>query len=205
MRRSSWRNALVLLGCAAIPSIPSGLWAQAGPLAPLGSFWVTPYLGLGFQAKYYDGVVRFSDGDVDLLSIGSASGLLFGAQVGYRFRKALTLHVNVATSSPDAQYVENGSLRPDVNLQTTQLEAGALYDLGTFPVAGKIAPILLGGGVSFTFHSVGRFVWDGRFVEPRTTSVGVHGLIGLDIPIAPKLSLRGPSAGLRCRWAACRY
>ncbi len=51
-----------------------------------------------------------------------------------------------STSTPEATYVEDNDVRPDVDLRTTQLELGLLYDLSTFPVAGKIAPFMIGGG-----------------------------------------------------------
>lgn len=193
MRQIRW-NSIALLGCAAL-FLPGPAFAQARRamrvLEPLGQFWVTPYLGVGFQNRYYDGVVRFSDGSTKFLTIDPGTDIVFGAQVGYRFRRAWTLYGNVATSSPDAGYVENLNLRPDVGLRTTQVEGGVLYDLRTFPVGGKIAPFSIGGGLSLTVHSLHRFTWDGNFIEPSTTSVGVHGLAALDIPLAPKLSLRG--------------
>lgn len=178
---------------ALIAGVVAGVLAfdTAAAQATRPSLWVTPYLGIGVQGEYYDGVVQFSDGGTDLLRIDPGTGLVIGAQLGYRFRPALTLHVNVATSSPDADYVEDGTLRPDVELETTQLEAGLLYDLGSFPVAGAIAPLFIGGGLSLTFHSVDRFSWDGNVVQPSTTSIGVHGLIGLDVPVGPRVSVRG--------------
>jgi hypothetical protein len=159
----------------------------------LGSFWVTGYVGLGFQGKYYDGLVRFSDGSVDRLTIDPGSATVYGAALGYRFRPLWSLNLAVATSSPDAQYVEGTTLRPNVGLRTTQLDAGILYDLSQFPVSGKIAPFAVGGGLTLTFHSVNRFTWGGKVIEPNTTSVGVHGLAILDVPLAPNVSLRGQS------------
>lgn len=185
------RNTFVILGCVGALLLPSSAGAQSTPLSPIGSFWVTPYLGIGFQGEYYDDVVQFSDGGTDFLRINPGSGLVYGVQLGYRFRPSWTLQVNVASSAPDAEYVEDLRLRPDVELRTSQLEVGVLYDLSTFPVGGKIAPFLLGGGLSLTFHSLDRFTWGGQFVEPSSTSIGVHGLAALDIPLAPKVSLRG--------------
>lgn len=188
-----FRGTVALLGSAAL-LLPGPALAQAaratGVLEPLGSFWVTPYLGIGLQNKYYDGLVHFSNGGTDLLVIDPGAGIVFGVQVGYRFRPAWTFYGDLATSSPDAGYIENRTLRPDIGLATTQIEAGVLYDVGTFPVAGKIAPLSIGGGLSLTVHTLQRFTWGGTYVAPTTTSVGLHGLAALDIPLAPKVSVR---------------
>jgi len=185
------RNTFMLLGCAGALLLSSSAGAQSISLSPIGSFSVTPYLGIGFQGEYYDDFVQFSDGGTDLLRIDPGSGLVYGVQLGYRVGPSWTLQVNLATSSPDAKYVEDRKIRPDVELRTSQLEVGVLYDLSTFPVGGKIAPFLLGGGLSLTFHSLNRFRWKREVIEPSTTSIGVHGLAALDIPLAPKVSLRG--------------
>lgn len=177
----------LLLPCSGSAQVKSA----ASALHPLGSVWITPYLGVGFQGKYYDGIVRFSNGATDRLTIDPGSAIVYGVALGYRFERAMSLNFNLATSSPDAQYVEGTTLRPNVGLRTTQLEAGLLYDLSQFPVANKIAPFAVGGGLTLTFHSVNRFTWGGTFIEPHTTSVGVHGLAMLDIPLAPNVSLRG--------------
>ncbi len=187
----TWWSTFLLLGFAGGLLLPASAGAQSTPLSPIGSFWVTPYLGVGFQGTYYDDVVQFSDGGMDFLKIDPGSALVYGVQLGYRHRSTWTVNLNVATSSPDAQYVEDLELRPDVDLRTTQLEVGLLYDLSSFPVGGKIAPFLIGGGLSLTFHSLDRFTWGGNFIEPSNTSIGVHGLAALDIPLVPKVSLRG--------------
>ncbi len=185
------RNTFVILGCAGALLLSSSAGAQSIPLSPIGSFWVTPYLGIGFQGEYYDDFVQFSDGGSDFLTINPGSGLVYGVQLGYRFRPSWTLHVNLATSSPDAEYKRDLKPQGDVELRTSQLEVGVLYDLSTFPVGGKIAPFLLGGGLSLTFHSLNRFRWKREVIEPSTTSIGVHGLAAIDIPLAPRVSLRG--------------
>lgn len=181
---ASRRNTMVFLACIAL-LLSNSARAQARraapPPRPLRSFSVTPYLGVGFQNRYYDGVVRFSDGSTALLTFDPGSDVVLGVQGGYRFQPKLSALVNLATSSPGARYVEDGSLRPDVGLTTMQLDAGLLYDLRTFPVGGKAAPFSVGGGLSLTFHSLSRFTWNGNIVEPGTTSVGIHGLAALDI------------------------
>lgn len=181
----------VFLGLLGALLLPSASQTQSVPRGPIGSLWATAYVGVGFQGEYYDDIVQFSDGGTDFLKIDPGSSLVFGMQVGYRIRSSWTVQVNLATSSPDAEYIEDLRLRPDVRMKTTQLEVGILYDLSSFPVAGKIAPLMLGGGVSLTFHSLDRFSWGGNFVEPKTTSIGAHGLAALDVPVAPRISLRG--------------
>jgi hypothetical protein len=189
MRRSCWRNAAVLIGCAAVGLSPSRAVAEGQGVVPLASFSITPYVGVGFQSEYYDHVVRFSNGDTELLAIDPGNSAVFGVDVGYHFDTPWTVYANLATSSPEAEYVENGELRADIGLTTSQFEVGMLYDISSFPVAGRIAPFLIGGGASLTRHSLERFTWNDTFVEPNATSVGVHALAALDIPLAPKLSL----------------
>ena len=185
------RKALVLVAFAGALLFPSPGWGQAGLLSPLGSVWITPHIGLGFQGEYHDAIVQFADGDLELLRLDPGSGIVFGVQAGFRVGPAVTFHTSLGYSKVDADYVEDTNIRPRVGMKTSQLEAGILYDLSTFPVAGKIAPFLVGGGLSLTFHSFDPFRWDDVFIEPSSTSIGVHGLAALDIPLAPKLSFRG--------------
>ncbi len=185
------RKRFLLLACAGVLLLPGDGWAQAAPLSPLGSFWLAPYLGVGFQGEYHDAIVVFADGDRELLRLDPGTAIAYGVQVGYRTGMAWTVHANLSHSVPEARYVENNNVRPNVDLKTTQLELGLLYDLSTFPIADKIAPFFIGGGLSLTFHSFDPFRWDDEFIEPSSTSIGVHGLAVLDIPLAPKVSLRG--------------
>ena len=184
-------KSFLLLVSAAVLLLPGPARAQAVPLSPLGSFWVTPYVGVGFQGEYHDAVVQFADGDRELLRLEPGSAIVYGVHAGYRSGTALTVQASLSLSVPEATYVEDNNIRPKVDLKTTQFDLGLLYDLSTFPVAGRIAPFLIGGGLSFTFHSFDPFRWDDDFIEPSSTSIGVHGLAALDIPLAPKLSLRG--------------
>ncbi len=192
--RQNWKKIIPFVGSAVL-LLSSAMQAQVRrapqPVQRLRAFSVTPYLAIGFQNTYYDGLVQFSDGSTKLLTIDPGSDLVLGAQVGYRVRPRWSALVNVATSSPEARFVEDGSLRPDLGLRTTQLEAGLLYDVSTFPMSGKVAPLSVGGGLSLTVHSVNRFSWDGNFVEPQTTSIGLHGLAALDIPLSPRVNFHG--------------
>lgn len=185
------RSAMVFLviGWTVAPS--SGAAQQAGSAGGIGSVWITPYLGVGIQGDYYNGVVQFSDGGTDLLAIAGGTAPVLGVQLGYRFRRALTIHANLSTASPNVDFVEDGTPRPDVDVRTTQFDLGLLYDVGSFPVAGRIAPIFLGGGATFTFHSLDGFQWDDNFVQPGTTSIGFHGFLGFDVPVGPRISIRG--------------
>ena len=185
------KNRFLLLACAGVLLLPGQGWAQTTPSSPLGSFWVTPYLGVAFQGEYHDGLVQFADGDIELLRLDPGSALVYGVQAGYRTGMAVTLQANLSYSVPEARYIEDNNIRPGVDVKTTQLELGLLYDLSTFPIADKIAPFLIGGGLSLTFHSFDPFQWSGDFIQPSSTSIGVHGLAALDIPLAPKISLRG--------------
>lgn len=185
------KRMFLLLACAGVLLLPGQGWAQTAPLSPLGSFWLTPYLGIGFQGEYHDAVVQFADGDRELLRLDPGSAIVYGVQAGLRTGTAVTVQANLTYSVPKARYIEDTDIRPNVDLKTTQLELGLLYDVSTFPIGGKIAPFLIGGGLSLTFHSFDPFRWDDVFIQPSSTSIGVHGLAALDIPLAPKVSLRG--------------
>lgn len=193
MTRQTMKNALVTSVCGVL-LIPSLAVAQArtqtrGP-QPTTGVWVAPYIGFGFQSAYYDGVVQFSDGSSDFLTIDPGTSVLLGMQLGYRFSPKWTLHVNLSTASPNAEYIEDLTPRPDNDLRTSQVEAGLLYDMTTLPVGRDRAPLAIGGGLSLTSHSLKRFTWDGNAIRPSTTSVGAHGLAALEIPLAPKLNFR---------------
>ncbi len=187
-------NAVVVLACGAL-LLPSSATGQARQQTrapkPAGALWVAPYIGVGFQNAYYDGVVQFSDGNTDFLTVDPGSSVLLGLQVGYRFNPKWTLHLNASTSSPNAEYIEDLTPRPDNDLRTTQVEAGLLYDIAAVRVGRDNAPFSIGGGLSLTSHSLKRFTWDGNAIRPSTTSVGAHGLAALEIPLAPKLNFRG--------------
>ena len=163
--------------------------AQAPSPSPVGTFWIGAYIGVGFQSEYHDGLVQFADGDMELLTLDPGSGVVFGARAGYRFAPSWTAQANLGYSKSDAQYVEDGTIRPDVGLSTTQIELGVLYDLSTFPVGGELAEFFLGGGLSLTFHSFDRFQWGDFLIAPISQSFGVHGLAGLDIPLTSVISL----------------
>ncbi len=126
-----------------------------------------------------------------MLRLDPGTAIVYGVQAGYRTGMAVTLQANLSYSVPEATYVEDNNTRPSVDVKTTQLELGLLYDVSTLPIADKIAPFLIGGGLSLTFHSFDPFQWSGDFIQPSTTSIGAHGLVALDIPLAPKVSLRG--------------
>lgn len=185
------QKTLMLLGCAGTLMLPSLARAQEVPLSPIGSFSVTPYLGLGFQSEYHDAVVEFDDGDRELLRLEPGTGIVIGVQAGYRVGSSLTAQANLSYSAPAAEYVEDNEVRPSVDVKTILFELGVLHDLSTFPVGANVASFLVGGGLSLTFHSFDPFQWDDVFIEPSSTSFGVHGLAALDIPLASKLTFRG--------------
>jgi len=188
------KNALTGIACAVL-LLPSLVAAQARPPKqapkPAGAIWVAPYIGVGFQTAYYDNVVQFSDGSSAFLTVDPGSSVLLGLQAGYRFSPKWTLHVNASTSSPNAEYIEDLTARPDNDLRTTQLEAGLLYDVAAVRVGRNNAPLSVGGGLSLTSHSLKRFTWNGNAIRPSTTSIGAHALAALEIPLAPKLNFRG--------------
>jgi hypothetical protein len=180
----------------AVLMLPGAADAQARPQARTpqqrsSGVWVAPYIGVGFQSNYYDGVVQFSDGGTDFLTVDPGSTALIGLQIGYRVSPKWTLHGNISTASLNAQYIEDLTPRPDSDLRTTQIEAGALYDVGALRLGKDKAPISVGGGLSLTTHSMKQFTWNGNAIRPSTTSLGAHALAALDIPLAPKLTFHG--------------
>lgn len=187
-------NAFTAIACGALllPTSATGQTRQQTRAPkPAGAIWVAPYIGVGFQSTYYDDVVQFSDGSSDFLTVDPGSSVLLGLQFGYRFSPKWTLHLNASTSSPSAEHIEDLTPQPDNNLRTTQLEAGLLHDVAALRVGRDNAPISIGGGLSLTSHSLKRFTWNDNAIRPSTTSVGVHGLAALEIPLAPKLNFRG--------------
>ncbi len=189
--RHRWSTAIVLIGCAGVLVATPVSSQQARARAP-GAWWVGAHLELAFQGTYMDNaIVRFSDGGTDFLLIDPGSAIGFGAQVGYRFQPKWTAQFAVSTASIGAHYVEDLTPRPDIDVKTTQVEVGLVYDVSSLSVGRKTAPFAIGGGLSLTVHSLQRFTWSGEFVEPSTMSIGVHGLAALDIPLAPKVNFRG--------------
>lgn len=186
--------AFAVIACGAL-LLPSPASSQTRPQTrapkPAGAVWVAPYIGMGFQSAYYDDVVQFSDGSSSFLTVDPGSSVLLGLQLGYRFSPKWTLHLNASTSSPNAEYIEDLTPRPDNDLRTTQFEAGVLYDVAALRVGRDNAPLSIGGGLSLTSHSLKQFTWSGNAIRPSTTSVGAHALAALEIPLAPKLNLRG--------------
>lgn len=152
---------------------------------------MTPYIGIGFQGEYHDAIVQFTDGNLELLRLEPKSAIVYGVTAGIRAGTAWTVQANLSTSTPEATYVEDNNVRPNMDVRTTQVELGLLYDLSTFDVGEKIAPFMVGGGLSLMLHSFDPFQWDGTLIEPSSTSIGAHGLAALDLPLSPKVSLRG--------------
>jgi len=187
-------TVLAVLACSALlgPSSAAGqARQQARAPKPAGSLWVAPYFGAGFQSSYYDDAVLFSDGSSQFLTVDPGSSVLIGLQLGYRVSPKWTLHLNASTSSPTAEYIEDLEPRPDNNLRTTQIDAGLLYDVAAFQLGREKAPISVGGGLTLTSHSLKQLTWNGNAIRPSTTSVGLHGLAALEIPLASKINFRG--------------
>ncbi len=82
--------------------LPGSARAQAVPLSPLGSFWLTPYVGVGFQGEYHDAVVQFADGDRELLRLEPGNAIVYGVHAGYRSGTVLTMQASLSLSVPEA-------------------------------------------------------------------------------------------------------
>ncbi len=154
-----------------------------------GRLTLTPYFGLVSQSEYYEDFVLFLDGDRDFLLIEPESGPTLGIELAYSFKPKLAGYVQLSYASTDARYVEDDNLRPDVDFDMVRFELGVRYTLAA--LGAKRAPLFGGGGLSLTSHSVSGMAWSGRPVDASATSIGVHGLLGIDYPVGPRLSLRG--------------
>lgn len=152
---------------------------------PAGRFFLTPHLGVTSESDFVDGAVRFSDGDVDFISIEPGNGLLLGIEFGYTFGSKLDGILALSYATADARYIENGDLRPDANIDTIRIQPGVMYNVVD---NGKVG-VAVGGGVTLARLSLDRVVWNDRSVNAASTALGVFGAGGLDVSLSPRASL----------------
>ncbi len=116
------KNRFLLLACAGVLLLPGQGWAQAAVVSPLGSFWLTPYLGVGFQGEYHDAIVLFADGDTELLRLDPGSALVYGVQAGLRTGSAVTVQAHLSYSVPEARYIEDNNRNLTAALRTRRVD-----------------------------------------------------------------------------------
>ena len=75
---------------------------------PAGRFFLTPHLGVTSESDFVEGAVRFSDGDVDFISIEPGTGLLLGLELGYAFGPIN--YVQLKHAAPMKQKIPDSSI-----------------------------------------------------------------------------------------------
>lgn len=153
--------------------------------------WLSPSIGFGSHGTFYNGILKFSDNSVDFLMIDPGSAFTLGLQIGHRFQPSLTGYLSLSTSSTQARYIEDLTVRPSLDLRTTLFEVGILHDIGNLKSGPTGIPIQLGGGLSLVTNKLKNFAWDGILITSSSTSLGFHGLGALEIPFEPSISFRG--------------
>lgn len=189
---------IVLAVAASCLLVPTPLWGQV----PAPSWRVVPQLGLAFHGGYYDDVVvtTFADGavNVDRLEIDPGTAVRVGATAEYAFTPVVWLYGGLAGSWPEGDVVEDGELRPDIDMQVVELTAGALFRLGQWGTA-RVFPFYVGGDVTLAWHSFDELIWEGQPTDVTTTSLGLSGRFGVEYALGPKASLRGEARQLLIR------
>lgn len=152
---------------------------------PAGRFFLTPHLGVTSESDLVEGPVRFSDGGIDFISIEPATGLLIGLELGYALGPKLDGVLALSYATADARYVEDGDLRPDVNLDTIRIQPGVMYNIVD---SGKVG-VAVGGGLTLARLSLDGMSWNDRSVDAVSTAIGVFGAGGLDVGLSARASL----------------
>lgn len=160
-----------------------GSTALAQEAAP-ASFVLTPHLGLTTESDVVSGAIRFSDGDIDFISIEPDTGLLLGIELGYRFRPKLMGVLALSYAMADAQYIEDTNFRPDVSIDTIRIQPGVM---ATILSAGAL-DLSIGGGLTFARIAIDDLVWNDRLVAATSTAIGLFGAAGIDVPFSRRAS-----------------
>lgn len=143
--------------------------------------------GVSNQSKYVESAVAFSDGGIDFISIQPETGLSIGLCAGYRFTPRVTGYLALIYANADADYVEDGNFRPQVEVATTTLDAGALFSA----TAGPKFELGVGGGISLASQDLDGARWNGNPIGSSTSAFGLHLLVAADFPVSANTSIRG--------------
>lgn len=148
---------------------------------------LTPHLGVVSESDFVSGVVRFSDGDTDFISIEPGTGLQLGAELNYRFRPKVTGVLGLSYTIASARYIEKDNVRRDVGVSTIRLQPGVMVSVVN---AGK-AEISVGGGLTIARVAIDDMRWDGFPVDPSSTAIGLFGAAGIEVPLSGRASFHG--------------
>ena len=74
---------------------------------------ITPHVGVVSESAFVDGLVRFSDGDTDFISIEPRTGILLGVELGYRFRPKVSGVLALSYTTASVRYIEKDNFRRD--------------------------------------------------------------------------------------------
>jgi hypothetical protein len=171
------------VGCSAVLAMGASIaFAQGTPES--SRFSVTPHLGVVSESDFVSGLVRFSDGDTDYISIEPRTGLLLGAEVSYRFRPKISGVLGLSFTSADARYIEKDSIRREAGVSTIRIQPGVMVDV----VQGRTTDVAVGGGLTLAWISIEDLFWDGGRVDPDSTAIGVFGAGAIDVALSRRLS-----------------
>lgn len=156
--------------------------AQEAP--PPATFSITPHVGVVSESAFVDGLVLFSDGDTDFISVEPSTGLLLGVELGYRFRPKLSGVLALSFTTASARYIEKDNVRRDAGVSTIRLQPGVMFDV----VSSGAVNVAVGGGLTIARVSFEDIIWNDRRVDPSSTMIGLFGAGGVDIAFSRRAS-----------------
>lgn len=158
--------------------------ALAQEASPPAALSITPHVGVVSESAFVDGLVRFSDGDTDFISIEPRTGILLGVELNYRFRPKVSGVLALSYTTASARYIEKDNLRRDAGTTTIRLQPGVMVDVVD---TGKLA-VAVGGGLTIARIAFEDINWDGGRVDPRSTAIGLFGAVGIDVALSRRAS-----------------
>jgi hypothetical protein len=168
-----------VLGCLA--GSPSAARAQASPRSQTV---LTPHIGVTSESDFVSGSVRFSDGDVDFISIEPRTGLLVGVELGHRFTSGLVGVLGLSYASASARYIEDNRVRPDVDVRSLRIQPGVMVSL----MNTSALELAAGGGLSIVRIGLDGLVWDDRRFDTSSLALGLFGAASIDVPLTQRLA-----------------
>lgn len=145
---------------------------------------ITPHIGVVSESDFVDGLVRFSDGDTDFISIEPRTGLLLGAALNYRFQPRVTGVLGLSYTFADARYIEKDNFRRDGGVSTIRIQPGVMVNVVR---TGKL-DLSVGGGLTIARIALDDMVWDGGRIDSSSTAIGLFGAAGIDVPLSRRVS-----------------
>lgn len=173
----------LLVGCSLAFSVGAPV-AFAQEVAPPSKLSITPHLGVVVESAFVSGLVTFSDGDTDFISIEPSTGVLIGAELAYRFKPNVKGVLGLSYTSADVRYIEKDNVRGEAGVSTIRIQPGVLIDV----VRGKTTEVAVGGGLTFARIAIDDIFWDRVRVDPRSTAIGIFGAAAIDASLSRRLS-----------------